>query len=116
MTRTIRQDDRDYVDPAAFLFSAAALGEIRRLRAGFPGMTVGLSWAYAMRVHGPDGAVTQDLGDRLVVDLGPAAERVRAFIVIVDGSDLEIAIPAGVTSADRPMIGADERGRLTLLA
>jgi hypothetical protein len=116
MKRTIRHEDRDYVNPAIFTFTDAARREVDRMRSTFPGKTISIDWGYSVKVHGEDSKVEQQLGDLLIVGLAPPEERSAdaAIIVKLDGTEIEIAIPADVTSSEAPVIDTDLRGRLTL--
>jgi hypothetical protein len=116
MKRTIRHKDRDYVNPAIFIFTDAARREVDRMRSTFPGKTIAIDWGHSVKVHGEDGKVEQQLGDLLIVGLGTAEERSTdpTIIVSLDGQEIEIAIPADVTNSDAPVIDVDTRGRLML--
>ncbi len=116
MNRTIHHGDWDYLNPAIFSFTAAARRELERLRAAFPGKTIEIGWGESVRVHRRDGTTIEDLGDRIMVGVGTPDEVTSdpAMILNLDGHDIEVFIPADVTSSHEPVIDVDSRGRLTL--
>ncbi|MBI4923905.1 MAG: hypothetical protein HY834_19400 [Devosia nanyangense] len=116
MQRTVRHEDHDYINPAAFTFTDGARQEVRRLRLAFPGKTITIDWGKSVRVHDKYGTVTEELGDLMIVGLASPEEQSTdpAIVVSLDGHDIEIAIPAEVTVSQAPVIDVDRRGRLSL--
>jgi hypothetical protein len=116
MQRTIHHENHDYVNPAIFIFTEGARREVARMRTAFPGMTIAIGWGKSVRVHRQDGTLVEELGDLMIVGLGTPEERSTDLAIIssLDGQEIEIAIPADVTSSEAPVIDVDARGRLML--